>query len=242
MCSMHSRTSHFHLHFLYSSSLWPRCAHAHPHESRVVRCGAPRLISAVLGLRIYRTFYTLFQNVFLVLNLILPRSILTSFFDNYDDRSCNLDSFSAFLITRVQRSKRVEERLNPSLIMSEKEPARRQKPTERSFAETVDDKHSCRHCSGQHHLASCADFQKLSVRQRWCVVKPTNLCLNCLKPGHRCNSCLSAACKAWSKKHHALLHPVRNTGTARQGVEQTHAAQTSSTTFMAVPVWNQHQR
>ena len=60
--------------------------------------------------------------------------------------------------------------------------------------------------------------------------------MNCLKPGHLCNSCLLAACKACSKKHHALLHHVRDTGTARQGVEQTHAAQTSSTTFMAVPV------
>ena len=176
------------------------------------------------------------RELYLTATQKVPRSILSSFFDKYDDRSCNLDSFSAFLMTRVQRSKRVEERLNPSLIMSEKEPARRQKPAERTFAATVDDKHSCRHCSGQHHLASCAHFQKLSVRQRWSVVKPTNLCLNCLKPGHRCNSCLSAACKACSKKHHALLHPVRDTGTARQKVEQTHAAQTSSTTFMAVPV------
>ena len=39
---------------------------AHAHESRAVRCGAPRLMCAVLGLRIYRIFFTLFQYLFLV--------------------------------------------------------------------------------------------------------------------------------------------------------------------------------
>ena len=39
---------------------------AHAHESHAVRCGAPRLMCAVLGLRIYRAFFTLFQYLFLV--------------------------------------------------------------------------------------------------------------------------------------------------------------------------------
>ena len=54
-----------HLHFNFGLD-------AHAHESRVVRCGAPKLMCAALGLRIYRTFFTFFQYLFLVWNLFLP--------------------------------------------------------------------------------------------------------------------------------------------------------------------------
>ena len=75
---------------------------------------------------------------------------------------------------------------------------------------------SCLFCQGEHRLWQCKEFadQSVSVRKRFSV--QNLLCFNCLKPGHRAESCkLKKTCDSCGKKHNTLLHestffPVNN--------------------------------
>ena len=42
----------------------------------------------------------------------------------------------------------------------------------------------CPSCEGNHWLSQCEDFKKLSVSDRYQLVRSKKLCSNCLLPGH----------------------------------------------------------
>ena len=96
---------------------------------------------------------------------------------------------------------------------------------ERSFV-TNSDQSKCVVCEGNHRPFACDSFAKLTVQQRWDIVKTKNLCRNCLYENHAfCPS--KSRCKKCNRFHHTLLHysqkvasetptPARTTGNATQ--------------------------
>ncbi|XP_075150746.1 uncharacterized protein LOC142224853 [Haematobia irritans] len=58
-----------------------------------------------------------------------------------------------------------------------------------------------------HRLSACVKFGKLSVSERYTVVKRNRLCLNCLTKGHEMKDCPSKySCSKCNSRHHSLLH------------------------------------
>ncbi|GBP01323.1 hypothetical protein EVAR_66461_1 [Eumeta japonica] len=65
----------------------------------------------------------------------------------------------------------------------------------------------CYFCdSKEHYISHCTRFTNLTPTLRFKEVKRLNLCLNCLKKGHRLSKCKSGTCRYCSMKHHSLLH------------------------------------
>ena len=67
--------------------------------------------------------------------------------------------------------------------------------------------------NGTHPLYACNEFKNLDCNDRTSIVKSSNLCLNCLHPGHRAKDCRSShRCKQCQRPHHTLLHiePPKN--------------------------------
>lgn len=65
----------------------------------------------------------------------------------------------------------------------------------------------CAHCSQDHKIYQCTEFQQLNPQQRDKVRKDKHLCLNCLTPRHKVQDCESTfKCRVCHKKHHTLLH------------------------------------
>lgn len=75
-----------------------------------------------------------------------------------------------------------------------------------SFISSVND--TCPACKAPaHSLYTCSKFKSLPYDQMSSIVKSHNLCLNCLKPGHRSKQCNSTQrCRRCQKPHHTLLH------------------------------------
>ena len=66
---------------------------------------------------------------------------------------------------------------------------------------------ACAHYGRKNHITySCNDFKKISVAQRWKVVKIARICFNCLEEGHTRNECQREQCIRCRRKHHELLH------------------------------------
>lgn len=63
---------------------------------------------------------------------------------------------------------------------------------------------ACAKCNANHALYKCSAFEKLTLQQRWNLVKAKHLCVNCL---HRHTGACSSArhCKHCPKFHHTLL-------------------------------------
>lgn len=74
---------------------------------------------------------------------------------------------------------------------------------------------SCIICKANHSIYSCEQFLKLSVFERYDRVKLHNLCLNCLKPNHKIQSCLASLCRLCGLKHHSLLHRNNSNNTLK---------------------------
>ncbi|XP_066587663.1 uncharacterized protein [Prorops nasuta] len=65
----------------------------------------------------------------------------------------------------------------------------------------------CAHCGSNHLLYQCKDYLALTPQARSKFAFSQNLCINCLRPGHRCSNCSSSSrCRKCSKMHHTLLH------------------------------------
>lgn len=66
---------------------------------------------------------------------------------------------------------------------------------------------SCNFCDAKdHYITNCSRFASLSPTLRFKEAKKLNLCLNCLRKGHRLAKCKSGTCRHCSLKHHSLLH------------------------------------
>lgn len=85
----------------------------------------------------------------------------------------------------------------------------------------------CPHCGAQHPLYGCGQFVALSVEQRFNRIKGSNLCFNCLKPGHSTRACPSRSCRRCpGKKHNTLL--CRNEPNSTNALAGTTAGTISS--------------
>ena len=72
----------------------------------------------------------------------------------------------------------------------------------------------CPSCKGNHWLSQCEDFKKLSVSDRYQLVRSKKLCSNCLVPGHFAQDCPKKSfCRitGCNKKHSSFLHPRETT-------------------------------
>ena len=66
---------------------------------------------------------------------------------------------------------------------------------------------TCPQCGDEHTIYRCPVFEKMSVPQRWEVVKTKKLCRNCLAAHF--GSCGPNRCKVCGRYHHTLLHSGR---------------------------------
>lgn len=68
----------------------------------------------------------------------------------------------------------------------------------------------CELCGGSHANFKCASFRGMSVAERWAKIRNERMCFNCLRKGHRVESCpLERTCKC-GQKHNSLLHYERS--------------------------------
>lgn len=64
----------------------------------------------------------------------------------------------------------------------------------------------CHYCGGEHHIGKCPDLEALLAAERFEKVKDSNLCYNCLTPGHRTRDCGSRyRCAKCDGQHHTIL-------------------------------------
>ncbi|XP_037826671.1 uncharacterized protein LOC119614626 [Lucilia sericata] len=61
-----------------------------------------------------------------------------------------------------------------------------------------------------HYITNCSRFANLSPVLRFKEAKKLNLCLNCLRKGHRLLKCKFGTCRYCSMKHNSLLHMESN--------------------------------
>lgn len=86
----------------------------------------------------------------------------------------------------------------------------------------------CHRCSGPHMIAYCPELTGVNPLERFERVKGTNLCYNCLTPGHSSNKCLShQRCRICGKKHHTILCRSQPTNETKQQATQSVTPSTS---------------
>ena len=77
----------------------------------------------------------------------------------------------------------------------------------------------CILCDNQHRFFKCNKYKSLVPADQLSLAKKKNLCFNCLKSGHRTQSCKSPnRCfqQDCSKKHHTTLHDVFQKAPAKE--------------------------
>ena len=63
----------------------------------------------------------------------------------------------------------------------------------------------CKVCNKAHPLFRCEKFRKLSVNERYKVVKEAGLCKNCMREADN-HDCKFRGCLVCNKKHNTMLH------------------------------------
>ena len=99
----------------------------------------------------------------------------------------------------------------------------------------------CGLCSEKHPLWACAQFKKLSPKDRYEKVKAFKLCFLCLRGGHPVKDCKLKECgiDGCDKRHNRMLHikvPNSNSTDPNQK-EVSHSNNISRDTYGAVPVY-----
>lgn len=64
---------------------------------------------------------------------------------------------------------------------------------------------NCAQCKGNHPIFKCPAFEKLTIRQRWDLIKAKRMCRNCLR-SHVGECPSDFRCKQCKRFHHTLLH------------------------------------
>ena len=81
----------------------------------------------------------------------------------------------------------------------------------------------------KHPLYACPRFKLLPHDQMLSTIRTSNICMNCLKPGHFARNCSSNnRCRRCQKPHHTLLHSE-----TKQATEQSSERTTPSTPTVA---------
>ena len=153
----------------------------------------------------------------------IPRAMLVRFFERHDDSECDIEKFSDWLVERLARLKRVDQRLFGFGQDSSTQATRREEPraaqgrvtrtfTTEAAASPTTTQAVCFKCHGRHRLEDCGQFKALPMWERWQFVSLVNLCSQCLQVGHWAKDCQAGRCGKCDKRHHPLLHsnPKRN--------------------------------
>ena len=84
----------------------------------------------------------------------------------------------------------------------------------------------CYQCQADHPLYRCPVFEKMTVQQKWDLVKAKKLCRNCLRK--HSGECKSIKCKHCNRFHHSQLHYSRPNASAPK-IETSQSTSKSST-------------
>ncbi|XP_065182304.1 uncharacterized protein LOC135813015 [Sycon ciliatum] len=193
---------------------------------------AVKLRNTLLNLRVARIAPG--RELYLSVTQKVPRSVLSAYFEKQDDTQCDIDAFAAFLLKRVHKLTRVNERIAASEPASARRVVQSQKPCPPSVAPKRPPRSGdftfavgpdqCASCKGTHHLSACPRFKSLTVQQRWEFVRACkDICSCCLSPGHWSTAC-KMSCGACQRRHHALLHSDRPKRDAPGGTKPTKPA------------------
>ena len=69
----------------------------------------------------------------------------------------------------------------------------------------------CAHCDRKNHrIQNCKDLAKLSLNQRWKIIKSKRLCYKCLGEGYARSEYKKEVCKKCGRRHQELLHSPFN--------------------------------
>ena len=83
-------------------------------------------------------------------------------------------------------------------------------------------------CDVEHKLHACPEF-KMSISQKYDLVKKKRACFNCLQTGHSVSECGSKiSCRECNAKHHTLLHRPKPVTTLHDGSNKTIARVSTS--------------
>ncbi|XP_055854711.1 uncharacterized protein LOC129918280 [Episyrphus balteatus] len=105
----------------------------------------------------------------------------------------------------------------------------------------------CKLCKGDHPLYTCRTFLQKGIYQRNEYAKENKLCINCLRPGHFTQTCMSTRrCQKCNRKHHTSVHFDQNPENPRQSMAverttqsgrlQSHNCTTGSSVLLATAV------
>ena len=161
------------------------------------------------------------RELYIAVSQKFQRRMLSRFLDRYDDHSCDAEVLSTWLLKQVHRAQQVDARLalpreaatasirEPYDVHS-RAPSSGRHATQHAFhasrGKPADTPNACFKCDGNHLLSQCPAFTAMSVREPWDLVKPTPLCICCLRPSHHSMSCSGTTCTKCNGKHHALLY------------------------------------
>lgn len=114
--------------------------------------------------------------------------------------------FTTFLNHRCQTLAAVEVSKLQGRNMAQKQlvPVRRSFSTVQSRSTSSETK--CSMCKLIHALYQCPKFLALRTPERVKFARTANVCVNCLRGGHRASSCRSAGCQKCNKRHNSKLH------------------------------------
>lgn len=116
--------------------------------------------------------------------------------------------------------------LNNKSSQSKKSTTSEQKKV-KSYGTTVSSDHTkkpkpCSLCNETHPLRLCPTFLRMSVDDRFAVVKKQKRCMNCLGTSHEFKKCRSQfVCNLCKQKHHSLLHRTTKSSNSSSSNSQT---------------------
>jgi len=73
---------------------------------------------------------------------------------------------------------------------------------------------ACPVCNEPHPITLCSQFKEMNYEERVKIMRSSNLCNNCFKPGHIALGCLevnSCEIDGCTRRHHTMLHPPSRT-------------------------------
>lgn len=95
---------------------------------------------------------------------------------------------------------------------------------------------NCEYCNNpSHQIYRCPKLLAVPVAERFSKLSGSNLCFNCLKPGHSTKTCSGGNCRRCQGKHNSLLcrSSAATTSAPLASTSTTNSASTSSSTQSA---------
>jgi hypothetical protein len=148
--------------------------------------------------------------IYLVVNRLDPETHKAWEEHSYNSNADQLPKWSE-LRKYLESKFRTLELVNPVTATSATVPKETRPIKEKSYHVSTPAR-SCVLCRDEHTLCHCKEFTQMSAVERMDYVKKSNLCFNCLLPGHSASRCrLSYTCRLCRKRHHTLIHQAQNT-------------------------------